>query len=241
LGFSSAGGSLKPSTYIIEKDIVDVINGGMYYLAPQVLLQQPLGANGEDNDINEDNNNDNCSRIGAEEVETNHQQNIPTFASAAEREAVHADRLANAMQTKQRALSLFEKQRVFRLYSDDEEGENHSTPQDENEEDHDYQYAVTIPSTKKLLFDLVIRYISCGVSFCMARNIIEHTAEVFGPRISCSRGDISKMARVACASNLQRISDLLKSSWAFSIALDSATHQSTSYLDLRFRIYGKSN
>ena len=38
---------------------------------------------------------------------------------------------------------------------------------------------------------------------------------------------------------MHEISDLLKDSWAFSIAIDSATHHSTSYLDLRFRIYSK--
>jgi len=39
------------------------------------------------------------------------------------------------------------------------------------------------------------------------------------------------------AVNLQRMARHLRHSWAFSIALDSATHQSTSYLDLRFRIF----
>ncbi|KAI2493008.1 hypothetical protein MHU86_2095 [Fragilaria crotonensis] len=49
------------------------------------------------------------------------------------------------------------------------------------------------------------------------------------------------MVRVACAANLQKISELLQESWGFSIALDSATHQSTSYLDLRFRLYSKKH
>jgi hypothetical protein len=240
--------SMKPSIYIVEKDIVEVIIGDMYYSAPQVLLQQGTI---EDNGIDEDNDtsiDDIWNGMGAaeaEDEETSHQQqNIPIFASAAEREAKHANRLANAMQTKQRALSLFEKQKVINVnHNEEQEGENDpsSTPHDENEEVSCYQYVVTIPSTKKLLFDLAIRYMSCGVSFCMTRSIIEHTAEVFGPRITCNRGDISKMARVACASNLQPISDLLKSLWGHSIAVDSATHQSTSYLDLRFRLYGKRN
>ena len=49
------------------------------------------------------------------------------------------------------------------------------------------------------------------------------------------------MMRVACAANLQKISVLLKDSWAFSIAIDSATHHSISYLDLRFRIFSKKH
>ncbi|CAK9196797.1 unnamed protein product [Sphagnum troendelagicum] len=40
--------------------------------------------------------------------------------------------------------------------------------------------------------------------------------------------------QVVYAVNLQRMARHLRHSWAFSIALDSATHQSTSYLDLRF-------
>jgi hypothetical protein len=47
--------------------------------------------------------------------------------------------------------------------------------------------------------------------------------------------------RAACAANLQKISVLLKDSWAFSIAIDSTTHHSTSYLDLRIRIYSKKH
>jgi hypothetical protein len=42
---------------------------------------------------------------------------------------------------------------------------------------------------------------------------------------------------VVCAVNLQRIARQLRRSWGFSIAMDSATHQSTSYLDLHFRVY----
>ena len=90
-----------------------------------------------------------------------------------------------------------------------------------------------------MLFDLVLCYISCGVSFRMTQNILQHTAEVFGFSIVRSRGNRSKMTRVTCAANLQKLADILKWSWAFSIAFDSATHQSTSYLDLRFRVYAK--
>ena len=38
------------------------------------------------------------------------------------------------------------------------------------------------------------------------------------------------------AVNLQRIDDTLRRMWAFSIAMDSATHQSTSYIYLRVRV-----
>ena len=39
------------------------------------------------------------------------------------------------------------------------------------------------------------------------------------------------------AANFQRILDLLQRLWNFSVALDGATHQGTSYLDLRAQIY----
>ena len=121
--------SMKPSIYIVEKDIVEVIIGDMYYSAPQVLLQQGTI---EDNGIDEDNDtsiDDIWNGMGAAEAEdgeTSHQQqDIPIFASAAEREAKHANRLANAMQTKQRALSLFEKQKVINVnHNEEQEGEN---------------------------------------------------------------------------------------------------------------------
>jgi len=39
-------------------------------------------------------------------------------------------------------------------------------------------YTVTIPKTKTKLFHLVICYVSCGISFRMAANIISYTYEV---------------------------------------------------------------
>jgi hypothetical protein len=73
----------------------------------------------------------------------------------------------------------------------------------------------------------------------MASELIGCTYDVLGnPGLRvCSCDEISNFVRVVCAVNLQRIADLLCRSWAFSLALDSATHQSTSFLDLRFRIF----
>lgn len=99
-----------------------------------------------------------------------------------------------------------------------------------------------IPASKATLFDLAVRYTSCGTSFRMTAEIIGCTYDVLGdPRLRhCCRQDVSNnYIRVIGAVNLQRISDLLSRSWGFSLALDSATHQSTSYLDLRFRLFVK--
>ena len=48
-----------------------------------------------------------------------------------------------------------------------------------------------------------------------------------------NRRKVSSFLRVMCASNLQMLRDILAGCWAFSLALDGATHQSTSYLDIR--------
>jgi hypothetical protein len=102
-----------------------------------------------------------------------------------------------------------------------------------------YSYLVTIPKTKTTLFRLVVHYVFCGTSFRMASELIGCTYDVLGnPGLCvCSRYEISNFVRAVCAVNLQRIVDLLRRSWAFSLALDSATHQSTSFLDLGFRIF----
>jgi hypothetical protein len=227
----------KPMVLVIDKDIIDVIIGDMYYSSPLHVLQPDQRIEGEDG-TTADGNITAC------------------FGSAAEHAAVQANRLETATQMKIRALSVFKKQKVIVIENNGQQLDgNHEVEQHDDtllqggeegadaiDASSDYQYIVTIPSSKKTLMTLALRYISCGVTFRMAHNILQHTAEVFGLRsMACSRGDISMMARVACASNLQRISDLLKKSWAFSIAIDSATHQSTSYLDLRFRIYSKSS
>lgn len=100
-------------------------------------------------------------------------------------------------------------------------------------------YTATIPRSKVTLFKLTVRYVSCGASFRLASNLMEETYEVLkNPLLrACTPGTVSKFVRVVCAVNLQRISDLLENCWAFSLATDAATHQSTSYLDVRIRFY----
>ncbi len=92
---------------------------------------------------------------------------------------------------------------------------------------------------KTTLFRLAVRYVSCGTSFRMAFELISCTHDVLGNLglHACSRDEISNFVRVVCAINLQQIADLLRRSWAFSLALDFATHQSTSFFDLRFQVF----
>jgi len=103
-----------------------------------------------------------------------------------------------------------------------------------------YSYSVTILKSKTTIFQLSFRYMSCGASsFRLASNILSCTYDVLHNPIlrACSRHDVANYIRVACAVNLQCIARHLRRAWAFSIALDFATHQSTSYLDVRFRIF----
>ena len=48
---------------------------------------------------------------------------------------------------------------------------------------------------------------------------------------------IIQYARFILILNLQHIRDILEKSWAFSIALDMSTYMSTSYLDIRLRLF----
>ena len=84
-----------------------------------------------------------------------------------------------------------------------------------------------------------VSYGSCGTSFRMASRIVEKTYEVLAnPSIrSCSPSVVSTFVRIVCVFNLERISKLLENSWAFSLGLDSATHQRTSCLDIRARVF----
>jgi hypothetical protein len=77
------------------------------------------------------------------------------------------------------------------------------------------------------------------VSFRLASNILSCTYDVLHNPVlrACSHHDVTNYIRVVCAVNLQHIARHLRHAWAFSIALDSTTHQSTSYLDVCFQIF----
>jgi len=115
--------------------------------------------------------------------------------------------------------------------------------QEEEEEEEEgnasYSYLVTISKLKTTVFQLSVRYVSCSVSFRLASNILSCTYDVLHNPVlrACSRHDVANYIRIVCVVNLQRIVRHLRCAWAFSITLDFATHQSTSYLNVRFRIF----
>jgi hypothetical protein len=51
----------------------------------------------------------------------------------------------------------------------------------------------------------------------------------------CNESNVSRFVRVAAATCLQNISELLKRTWAFSVAFDSSTIEATSCFDVRVR------
>ena len=216
--------------FTIDKDIVESIIGDMMYSCG-ADEEEEVNGNHDDEEVHADNSN---NGDGEEDGSVSVVLDSSRFCTAAEQAAVVADRRVVAARAKALALSLFEKIDDAPPTADD------SRSNSDNDEPTAYKYVATV--TKPLLFELAVRFTSSGSSFKMTSINMRHTVEVFAlPTRALHRHDISRMMRVACAANLQKISVLLKDSWAFSIAVDSATHQSTSYLDLRFRVYSRKH
>ena len=97
------------------------------------------------------------------------------------------------------------------------------------------RYLVVVPNL--LQFKLVVRYIRSGLSFRQCCEVLKVTKETKSlGQIGCTNmSKVIACARYICAMAYQMISDLLKSVWAFSIALDGGNKSSTSYLDVRLR------
>jgi hypothetical protein len=102
------------------------------------------------------------------------------------------------------------------------------------------RYAITVTNTKQ--FQLVVQYLAVGLSFRQVTQVIMETKEIFsiGSIGLCSEEIVSRYVHFICAMNLQCIAELLRQCWAFSVALDMATHMVTSYCDVRIRICHKS-
>lgn len=109
-----------------------------------------------------------------------------------------------------------------------------SSPEN-NENAHVVVYNIAIKNGS--LFDMVVEFTFLGSSFCLTPCLAQSTKELTGmARYSvCNRRKVSSFIQVMCASNLYMLSELLIYYWAFFLALDGTTHQSTSYLDIRVR------
>ncbi|CAK9222421.1 unnamed protein product [Sphagnum troendelagicum] len=158
------------------------------------------------------------------DADSDAKENDPAFGSDTEHDVVLHRRIQKATLAKERTLSLF-----------------HCVDQEEEEEEGNasYSYSITISKLKTTVFQLFVRYVSYGASFWLASNILSCTYDVLHNLVlrACSRHDVANYIRGVCVVNLQCIARHLCRAWAFSIALDSTTHQSTSYLDVHFRIF----
>ena len=98
-------------------------------------------------------------------------------------------------------------------------------------------YSVTVKNVR--LYQLCIRFIACGSSIRLSSRLIQATKEAAHLSYlgGASETKLRQYVRVVVAICLQQVSDVMKSAWTYSIALDTSTHQSTSYLEVCLRIY----
>jgi hypothetical protein len=108
------------------------------------------------------------------------------------------------------------------------------------EDDEIAGYVVEVKNVEQFLLSLGC--LQFNASFRAVSGILQVTKTITGKsRIgSCTTVQAARVARIACAVNLEKISGLLCAAWAFSIALDTSTVEGTGYLDFRVRVCVKS-
>ncbi|RLN46623.1 hypothetical protein BBJ29_004463 [Phytophthora kernoviae] len=89
------------------------------------------------------------------------------------------------------------------------------------------------------LYDLAVKFVSCGASFRLASRMVQCTKDetklaYYG---GCSEHKVAGYVRAVLASNLQKIALMMRSSWTYALATDACVHQGTSYLDIRVRLW----
>jgi hypothetical protein len=91
-----------------------------------------------------------------------------------------------------------------------------------------------------MAFNLTIDYISCGLYFRQASNILTYTASRTGLHMlrGVREDDVARFVRAVVGINMDKISSLQRSNeaWAFAIVLDGATVEGQFFLDVRVRI-----
>ena len=102
------------------------------------------------------------------------------------------------------------------------------------------RYVIIVRNTKH--FQFVAQYLADGLSFSQVAQMMLGTKELLGiGRIgSCYEGIVSHYACFICSMNLQCIVKLLRKCWAFSVAINMATHMATAYCYVRISICHKS-
>ena len=102
---------------------------------------------------------------------------------------------------------------------------------------YDQIYTVKISNMRQ--FRLCIQYIAISCTFRQATKIFLVTKEEtnLGYLGAINKKKVTSYVRVMVAISLQNIKDQLERSWCYSVAFDGSTHQSTSYFDIRLRVF----
>ena len=110
-----------------------------------------------------------------------------------------------------------------------------------HDDDSETRSYYTVAIKNPLQFQLIIAYLASGLSFRQAENVLTKTKKLTGNAQLGSISDaiVANYARIVCALNLQKLSDILNdaSIWAFSLANDLSTHYGNSYFDNRIRFH----
>jgi hypothetical protein len=98
-------------------------------------------------------------------------------------------------------------------------------------------FTADVKSVLKL--NLIIKFVSVGVSFRQASRLYQSVKEETGMGVlGCiSDVDVANHCRIVCAINLQYLKEIFSKLWAFSIAIDAGNNAGTAYLDLRMRCF----
>lgn len=91
------------------------------------------------------------------------------------------------------------------------------------------------------LFHLCLQFIACGSSICLTSRLVNATKEETSLAYLSGRNEakIWQYVRAMVGISLQNITNIMQGARTYSIALNSSTHQSYSYLDIRLRVYHK--
>ena len=122
--------------------------------------------------------------------------------------------------TRERAMKMFHK-----VKEDEDEGQD--------------SYEILVSNLRR--FEICVDYMKLGASFRMIAAIMAVTRDHTGISLysGCDENEVSKSARIVCAHSLQILSESIGQVWWFPLAIDGATHQGMSYLDVRVRFHWK--
>ncbi|CAH0488744.1 unnamed protein product [Peronospora farinosa] len=114
---------------------------------------------------------------------------------------------------------------------------------DENAHDSDLQtdrYRIVIKNP--IQFHMIVEFVGVGASIRMAFRFLHMTKKQtdLASLGSASKGKVTSYIRYVCASNLQKFLKILASCWTFSRAIHMSTHMSKSYMDIRIRLFFRS-